>query len=63
MAFEPEWTLPSRMDRNPVAWLISVNGLIVDARHLRREVQEEEYRKGLIPYIPEERPNQDEGQR
>jgi len=54
--FDPEWTLPSRMDRNPAAWLISVNGLILDARHLRREIQEEAYRKGLIPYIPGERP-------
>jgi hypothetical protein len=55
-AFDPEWTLPSRMDRNPAAWLISVNGLILDARHLRREVQEEAYRKGLIPYIPGKKP-------
>jgi hypothetical protein len=50
--FNPEWTLPSRMDQNPLAWMIQVNGLIADARHLPREVQEEAYRKGLIPYIP-----------
>jgi hypothetical protein len=49
---DPEWTLPSRMDQNPVAWMIQVDGLIVDARHLPREIQEEAYRKGLIPYIP-----------
>jgi len=48
---DPEWTLPSRMDQNPVAWMIQVDGLIVDARHLPREIQEEAYRKGLIPYI------------
>jgi uncharacterized protein DUF6398 len=58
--FDPEWTLPSRMDRNPAAWLISVNGLVLDARHLRREFQEEAYRKGLIPYIPGERPAEDQ---
>jgi hypothetical protein len=48
----PEWSLPSRLDRNPLAWMISVNGLIVDARHLPRPIQEEAFRKGLIPYIP-----------
>jgi hypothetical protein len=30
----PEWSLPSRLDRNPLAWMISVNGLIVNARHV-----------------------------
>jgi hypothetical protein len=49
----PEWSLPSRLDRNPLAWMISVNGLIVDARHLPGPIQEEAFRKGLIPYIPD----------
>jgi hypothetical protein len=53
--FEPEWTLPSQMDRNPMAWMIEFHGLIVDARHLRREIQEEAFRRGLIPYLPGER--------
>ncbi|MEI7868880.1 MAG: DUF6398 domain-containing protein [Candidatus Methylumidiphilus sp.] len=52
--FEPEWTLPSRMEKNPRAWLIMVNGMIVDARCMSREVQEVAYKKGLIPYIPDE---------
>jgi Domain of unknown function (DUF6398) len=52
--FDPNWTLPSLMDQNPMAWMIMVNGLIVDARHAPREIQEEAYRKGLIPYIPGE---------
>jgi len=47
------WTLPSRMDRNPMAWMIQVNGLLVDARWMPRAVQEEAFRKGLIPYIPD----------
>ncbi len=51
--FDPQWTLPSRMDQNPSAWMIEINGFVVDARHLKREFQEEAYRKGLIPYIPE----------
>ena len=54
--FEPEWTLPSRMDSNPMAWFIMVNGLVLDARGLPRHLQEEAFNKGLIPYIPDERP-------
>jgi len=55
---DPEWTLPSRMEENPIAWMIQVNDLIVDARHLPRKLQEEAFRKGLIPYIPADRTNQ-----
>ena len=53
--FDPQWTLPSRMAENPMAWMIEINGFIVDARHLKREFQEEALRKGLIPYIPGDR--------
>jgi hypothetical protein len=50
---DPAWSLRSRMDQNPMAWMIQVNGFLVDARFLKREIQEEALRKGLIPYIPE----------
>jgi Domain of unknown function (DUF6398) len=50
--FDPEWTLPSRVDQNPLIWMLEVNGLIIDVRHAPREIQEEAFRKGLIPYIP-----------
>jgi hypothetical protein len=53
---DPAWTLPSRMDRNPMAWYIMVDGLIVDARHTPRYIQEAAFAKGLIPYIPGDRP-------
>ncbi len=53
---EPEWSLRSRIKENPLAWLIQVNGFVLDARNLNREIQEEALRKGLIPYIPEEGP-------
>ena len=52
---DARWTLPSRMDHNPMAWLISVDGLIVDARNLPFPLQEEAYCKGLIPYLPAEK--------
>ena len=32
----------------------------MDARHLKREVQEEAFHKGLIPYIPGEKPAEGE---
>jgi hypothetical protein len=53
--FEAEWTLPGRMEQNPMIWMIQVNGLIVDARNAPRPIQEEAFRKGLIPYIPADR--------
>jgi hypothetical protein len=56
--FDPEWTLPSRMAGNPVAWLIQVNGFVMDARHASREIQEEAFRRGMIPYIPGEKGEQ-----
>jgi hypothetical protein len=36
---DPDWTLPSRLDDNIMAWMISVNGMILDARYLPRELQ------------------------
>jgi hypothetical protein len=50
---DPAWSLRSRIERNPMAWMIRVNGFLVDARFLKRETQEAALRKGLIPYIPE----------
>ena len=49
---EPEWSLPSRLDQNPMAWMIMVNGFIIDARSAPRAIQAEALRKGLIPYLP-----------
>src|SRR5712692_10659361 len=51
---DPNWTLPSKIDDNLLAWMIQVNGLVIDARHAPRAIQEEAFRKGLIPYIPAE---------
>jgi hypothetical protein len=43
------------MDDNPMVWILQVNGLMVDVRHMPREVQVIAYEKGLIPYIPADR--------
>lgn len=50
---DPRWTLRSRLSENPAAWMITVNGLIVDARMLSKDLQELAYAKGLIPYVPD----------
>lgn len=53
--FDTEWTLPSRIEKNPMAWMVQVNGMILDVRVLPREIQEEAFRRGIIPYIPADR--------
>jgi hypothetical protein len=55
---DPNWYRPSQMDDNLMAWMIMVDGLIVDARSMPLEVQEIAYQKGLIPYVPGERGSQ-----
>ena len=54
--FDATWFLPSRIEESSIAWLIEVNGFIVDARSLPRDMQEIAYKKKLIPYIPADRP-------
>ncbi len=52
MPLDPNWSLPSRLDQNPMIWFLTVNGFIVDIRDMPREAQEVAYEKGLIPYVP-----------
>ena len=51
---EPEFCRRELLASNPMAWMIQVNGFVVDARTMPREVQEEARRRGLIPDIPAE---------
>jgi len=52
---DPNWTLSSLLDENPLVWMLQVDGMIIDARDVPREVQEIAFNKGLIPYIPADR--------
>jgi hypothetical protein len=52
---DPNWTLPSRLEDNPMVWTLEVNGFLVDVRHAPRQLQEIAFNKGLIPYIPADR--------
>jgi hypothetical protein len=53
---EPVWSLPSRIKDNPMAWMVEINGFILDARFLKPEVQQELVRQGMLPFVPEKRP-------
>ena len=56
--FDPKWTLPSLVGRNPLVWMAEVDGLLVDLRAMPRDVQEVAFAKGIIPYIPADTPDQ-----
>ncbi len=52
---EVKWMLPSVAGDHPMAWIVQVNGLMLDARTLPRELQVLAFEKGLIPYVPDDR--------
>ena len=52
---DPQWCLPELMDDNPMAWMIQVNGLMMDARRVPPDIQEIAFENGLIPYVPYKR--------
>jgi len=54
--FHPGWWLPSKMDENPLVWMLEVDGWLIDVRRASREIQEAAYEQGLIPYIPSRPP-------
>jgi hypothetical protein len=47
--FEPDLTRVVMIEQHPMAWLVEVDGVILDAWTLPAEVQEEARRLGLIP--------------
>jgi len=49
---DPNWSISSRTNSNPMVWMLSVNGVVVDVRSMPREVQQMALDQGLIPYIP-----------
>jgi hypothetical protein len=52
---DPKWWRRSKMESNPLAWWVLVNGLAVDARTLPLEFQEELVRRKIIPFVPGKR--------
>jgi len=47
--FELDLTRVAMIEQHPMAWLIEVDGFILDARALPAEMQDEARRRGLIP--------------
>ena len=58
-SFSPDWTLPSRLTKNPLVWMLKVNGFLVDIRRAPLELQRMAFEKGLIPFIPAEQPEKE----
>jgi uncharacterized protein DUF6398 len=57
-----KWILPSRMDDNPMIWMIMVDNFVVDIRNESYEMQVEAYNAGVIPYIPKKLPRAEESE-
>lgn len=49
---DPEFSRRDMVDKNPMTWLLPVDGFLVDARRLPPELQVQAWRRGLIPYVP-----------
>jgi hypothetical protein len=49
---DPEYCRRDLLDRNPLVWMLKVDGLIVDAHSLPEAVQVQAWQRGLIPYVP-----------
>ena len=45
-SFDPKWTLSSRMDANPLVWMLSVNGFLMDIRHAPGKLRRSPFRRG-----------------
>ena len=54
-ALDPRWTAPSRIEHNPLTWMAEVGGFIVDLRVMPRDIQEQAFDAGLLPFIPADR--------
>ncbi|NQT02359.1 MAG: hypothetical protein HQ580_10065 [Planctomycetes bacterium] len=59
MPLDPDWCLPELLIDNPLVWMFDVGGLIMDIRMAPRDVQEEAYEMGLIPFIPDDKQEQE----
>lgn len=57
--FDPEWTLPSMMDQNSLAWMVqTAQGFVLDARSLPYEVQQMLVEEGVTPYVHADEPEE-----
>lgn len=50
--FSPEFERADVAAQNPLRWIIAVDGLAVDVRHVPLEIQVAAFGRGFIPYVP-----------
>ena len=50
--FSPEFERADVAAQNPLKWIIEVDGLAVDVRHVPLDIQVAAFERGLIPYVP-----------
>jgi hypothetical protein len=51
---DPRWSTRDMLGHNPLVWMLEIDGLPYDIRRAPRHIQEEAYRRGLIPFVPGE---------
>jgi hypothetical protein len=50
--FSPEFERADVAAQNPLKWIIEVDGLAVDVRHVPPDIQVAAFERGFIPYVP-----------
>ena len=55
MLNDPDFTIASRAEHNPLVWMLKVNGVMMDIRWAPRGAQVVAFDQGLIPYVPADR--------
>lgn len=50
--FSPEFERADVAAQNPLKWIIEVDGLAVDVRHVPLDIQMAAFERGFIPYVP-----------
>jgi hypothetical protein len=58
---DPRWSTRNMLERNPLVWMVEVNGVPCDIRQAPRHVQEEAVRRGIIPFVPGEGQDEEGG--
>ncbi|MHB8188388.1 MAG: hypothetical protein ACYDDU_20430 [Dermatophilaceae bacterium] len=49
--FDTEFSRRALIENNPMAWMLEIDGIIVDARRLPFALQAQAFQMGLIPYV------------
>lgn len=49
---DSKWCLPSKLEQHPTAWLVAIDGYIMDIRQADPEIHLAAYQAGVIPYLP-----------